>query len=124
MENLVRIKINSITLEGMLAIPKNAKGIVLFAHGSGSSRLSPRNNFVATVLQKAGIGTLLIDLLTEQEDEIYQTRFDIDLLTDRLVTIIEWLNKNSDTKHLSLGLFGASTGAASALKVAAKLGKR
>ena len=67
---------------------------------------------------------MLIDLLTEQEDEIYQTRFDIDLLTDRLVTIIEWLNKNSDTKHLSLGLFGASTGAASALKVAAKLGKK
>lgn len=122
MGKLVRIKINKITLEGMLAIPKNAKGIVLFVHGSGSSRLSPRNNFVATVLQKAGIGTLLIDLLTEEEDEVYETRFDIDLLTDRLVDIIHWLQKQPETKLLPFGLFGASTGAAAALKVAARLG--
>lgn len=124
MEKLLSIKTNNIALEGMLVIPKNAKGIVLFAHGSGSSRLSPRNTFVATVLQKAGIATLLIDLLTEQEDEVYETRFDIDLLTDRLVVITEWLSKNPDTKNLSLGLFGASTGAASALQVAALLGEK
>lgn len=124
MEKLLSIKIDNLTLEGMLVIPKNAKSIVLFAHGSGSSRLSPRNTFVATVLQKAGIATLLIDLLTEQEDKVYETRFDIDLLTDRLVVITEWLSKNPDTKNLSLGLFGASTGAASALQVAALLGEK
>lgn len=122
MENIIHIPINTITLEGALAVPKNAKGIVLFAHGSGSSRLSPRNRYVASVLQKAQIATLLIDLLTELEDQIYATRFDTGLLTDRLLKITKWLQKNKDTKHLSIGLFGASTGAAAALQTAAKIG--
>lgn len=124
MEKLVQVKIGSIALAGALTIPRDAKGIVLFAHGSGSSRLSPRNTFVAHVLQKKGVATLLIDLLTEQEDETYETRFNIGLLVSRLVAIIDWLSKNSDTKNLPLGLFGASTGAASALKVAALLGEK
>lgn len=119
-EKLIHIKHLDITLEGMLKIPKSAKGLVLFAHGSGSSRLSPRNNFVANVLNKAGLATLLIDLLSKEEDEIYQTRFDIDLLTKRLIIVVEWLKKQLDTKYLELGLFGASTGAAAALCAAAK----
>lgn len=120
-EKLIQVPINNETLEGMLVIPPQAKGMVLFAHGSGSSRLSPRNNFVAGVLQKEGIGTLLIDLLTEDEDKVYETRFDIDLLTFRLIDIIHWLQKQQETKDLTIGLFGASTGAAAALKAAAKL---
>lgn len=124
MENLIQVPINTIMLEGILTIPKNSKGIVIFAHGSGSSRLSPRNNFVAQKLQKAGIGTLLIDLLTGDEDKIYETRFDITLLTYRLIDIIQWLQKQPKTKNLSIGLFGASTGAAAALEVAAKLGSK
>lgn len=123
MGKLIRINIDTVILEGMIDVPKGATGIVLFSHGSGSSRLSPRNTFVANILQEAGIATLLIDLLTEREDEIYETRFDINLLTERLIAITDWLRKNPETKNLSLGLFGASTGAASALKVAAKLGK-
>ncbi|MCL4415717.1 MAG: dienelactone hydrolase family protein [Actinobacteria bacterium] len=124
MEKLIQVPINTIMLEGILTIPKNSKSIVIFAHGSGSSRLSPRNNFVAQKLQKAGIGTLLIDLLTEDEDKIYETRFDITLLTYRLIDIIQWLQKQPKTKNLSIGLFGASTGAAAALEVAAKLGSK
>lgn len=122
-EKLIKIKINHLSLEGMLSIPKEAKGMVLFAHGSGSSRLSPRNNFVAQILQKGNLGTLLIDLLSEQEDATYETRFDIDLLTKRLIEIVRFLRNASETKHLQMGLFGASTGAAAALKVAAALGK-
>ena len=118
----ISIRINSVLLEGILSLPKTAKGIVLFAHGSGSSRLSPRNTFVASVLQKEDIATLLIDLLTEEEDEVYETRFDINLLTRRLIEIVKWLQKHPETKDLSIGLFGASTGAAAALKVAAVLG--
>lgn len=124
MEKLIRIKINNIMLEGMLAIPKNAKGIVLFAHGSGSGRLSPRNTFVASVLQEANIATFLPDLLTEQEDEVYETRFDINLLADRIIAIMDWLKNSPDTKSLDIGLFGASTGAAAALRVAANLGSK
>lgn len=104
-----------------MGIPQRVPGIVLFAHGSGSSRLSPRNNFVAEVLREAGLGTLLIDLLTEEEDEVYETRFDIDLLTKRLIAIIHWLQEQPRTKNLNVGLFGASTGAAAALKVAARM---
>lgn len=121
MEKLIHIKINQILLEGMLVLPKNTHGIVVFAHGSGSSRFSPRNNYVAGQLQKAGIGTLLIDLLTPQEDEVYETRFDINLLTDRLIKIVRWLQKQPEIKKLKIGLFGASTGAAAALKTAATL---
>lgn len=120
-EKLIHIKILDVILEGMLKIPESAKGIVLFAHGSGSSRLSPRNNFVADVLNQAGVATLLIDLLSKQEDEIYQMRFDIDLLTKRLVIVAQWLKKQSNTQHLELGFFGASTGAAAALCAAAEM---
>lgn len=123
MEKLVQIKHQNILLEGMLKVPQSAQGIVLFAHGSGSSRLSPRNNFVADILNDAGLATLLIDLLSKQEDEIYQTRFDIDLLTDRLNIVIRWLKKQSDTHNLGLGIFGSSTGAAAALRVASEMNK-
>jgi putative phosphoribosyl transferase len=109
-------------MEGMLSIPEKSKALVLFAHGSGSSRLSPRNTFVAKNLQKAGLSTLLIDLLSEEEDSVYETRFDIPLLKQRLEQIVRWLQKEPETKGLSIGLFGASTGAASALEVAAALG--
>ncbi|CCB87112.1 dienelactone hydrolase family protein [Parachlamydia acanthamoebae] len=123
MEKLVQIKHLHVVLEGMLKIPQSAQGIVLFAHGSGSSRLSPRNNFVADILNDAGLATLLIDLLSEQEDEIYQTRFDIDLLTERLNIVIQWLKKQSATQNLGLGIFGSSTGAAAALRSASEMGK-
>ena|SRR5579883_1064582 len=122
-EKSVHISTDGLSLEGILSIPPEAKGIVVFAHGSGSSRLSPRNTFVAGQLQNNGIASLLIDLLSAQEDEEYATRFDINLLTSRLIGITQWLQKNADTKHLSLCLFGASTGAAAALQAAARLGK-
>lgn len=124
MEQLVHVKIDRITLEGMLKIPEKAKGIVLFAHGSGSSRFSPRNNFVADVLREGGMGTLLIDLLLKEEDVVYETRFDIGLLTGRLVKIIQWLDKQKETQRLSTGLFGSSTGAAAALEAASALGDK
>lgn len=120
--SLVYIPADSVKLEGKLVIPEAAQGMVVFAHGSGSSRHSPRNNFVADVLQKAKFGTLLFDLLTEKEDENYQTRFDIDLLTERLILATKWLRKKRQIKELSLGYFGSSTGAAAALKAAANLG--
>src|SRR5512135_3609740 len=84
-EKIVQIPAGSVLLEGALALPEHVQGLVVFAHGSGSSRLSPRNNFVARLLQQAGIGTLLMDLLTREEDAIYATRFDIPLLTERLL---------------------------------------
>ncbi len=119
---IVHIPVNGIELEGALVIPTNAQGIVLFAHGSGSSRHSPRNNFVAQVLQSAGLGTLLIDLLTPREDASYETRFDIDLLTWRLERATQWLMDQPKTKSLQVGYFGASTGAAAALQAAATFG--
>jgi len=121
-EQLVRIRLDSVTLQGMLAIPTGAPGVVLFAHGSGSSRLSPRNNYVAGVLREGGIGTLLFDLLTEEEDAVYETRFDIPLLTDRLTATTRWVSAQPNTKNLKIGYFGASTGAAAALEAAAVLG--
>lgn len=121
LERLVQIPADSVLLEGALAIPAGAHGMVLFAHGSGSSRHSPRNNFVARVLRKAGIGTLLFDLLTEEEDATYETRFNIKLLTRRLVAATQWLTEQPQTKHLRIGYFGASTGAAAALEAAAAL---
>lgn len=121
-EQLVRIRLDSVTLQGMLAIPAGAPGVVLFAHGSGSSRLSPRNNYVAGVLREGGIGTLLFDLLTEEEDAVYETRFDIPLLTDRLTGTTRWVTAQPNTKKLKIGYFGASTGAAAALEAAAVLG--
>lgn len=121
--NEIQIPINSITLEGNLTIPEGAKGIVVFAHGSGSSRFSSRNRYVAQELQKEGLGTLLFDLLTAEEERIDMVtahlRFDIDLLANRLVEVTNWLLSNPDTKKLNIGYFGASTGAAAAL-IAAK----
>src|SRR3972149_2263613 len=105
---IVQIPANGIKLEGALAIAAEAQGIVLFAHGSGSSRHSPRNNFVAQVLQSAGLGTLLMDLLTPREDATYETRFDIDLLTRRLERATQWLREQPQTRLLKVGYFGAS----------------
>jgi pimeloyl-ACP methyl ester carboxylesterase len=121
-ENLVHIPVDDVELEGILEIPDGAEGLVVFAHGSGSSRKSPRNNFVAEVIRDRGLGTLLFDLLTEEEDQIRENRFDIPLLTDRLVAVTEWLWTRDATRDLNVGYFGSSTGAASALRAAARLG--
>lgn len=121
-ERLVKIPADSVEMEAMLEIPKGAKGIVLFAHGSGSGRLSPRNNFVANILQDNNLATLLMDLLTKEEDEIYENRFNIELLTERLMAATRWLQKQKETKKLIIGYFGSSTGATAALEAAAKLG--
>jgi putative phosphoribosyl transferase len=110
-------------LVGNLIVPPRAKGFVVFAHGSGSSRLSPRNWLVAETLQRAGIGTLLFDLLTAEEDEIYENRFDIPLLARRLVAATAWLKDRPETAGLGVGYFGASTGAAAALIAAAESGR-
>jgi putative phosphoribosyl transferase len=107
-------------VEGTLDLPTGATGVVLFAHGSGSSRFSPRNNFVAGALRTAGIGTLLMDLLTPAEDDVYRTRFNIGLLTERLGLAADWLAASQAARGLPLGLFGASTGAAAALQLAAE----
>ncbi|MDM9381349.1 dienelactone hydrolase family protein [Chlorogloeopsis sp. ULAP01] len=121
-QNLVLITTGSVKLEGNLVIPENAQGIVLFAHGSGSSRHSPRNQYVADVLQTYGLATLLIDLLTAQEEAVdlrtRHLRFDIGLLASRLVDTTDWLAQNPDTTNLGVGYFGASTGAAAALLAA------
>ena len=119
---LISLAVDNIHVEGMLELPANAQGLVIFAHGSGSSRHSPRNNFVARVLREKGIGTLLIDLLTMAEDLDYQTRFDISLLTYRLLVVTRWVKLNPGLQQLGLGYFGASTGAAAALQAAAELG--
>ncbi|MDR4514277.1 dienelactone hydrolase family protein [Nitrosomonas sp.] len=119
----VKISANdSVELNGELVLPSTARSVVLFAHGSGSSRLSPRNQFVAQILQQHGIGTLLFDLLTHDEDQQYSMRFDIDLLTQRLLAATMWLQTREDTQTLPYGYFGASTGAAAALQAAAKIG--
>ncbi len=123
-DELVKIAANSVELVGNLCIPDNATGLVIFSHGSGSSRLSPRNNYVAQVIQQRRLGTLLFDLLTEEEDCEYQRRFNIELLTERLVYATEWLEKLPECRALHLGYFGSSTGAASALKAAAALSSR
>jgi dienelactone hydrolase len=119
---LVAIPVNGVKLEGMLVVPERARGVVLFVHGSGSSRLSPRNNFVAGNLNDAGYGTLLMDLLTQQEDAKYENRFDIDLLTWRLERATQWLMEQPHCSALDIGYFGASTGAAAALNAAATFG--
>lgn len=117
------IKIGDIELHGDLVIPEGAKGIIIFAHGSGSSRHSPRNQFVAKELQKGHLATFLIDLLTEDEERVDEMtahlRFDIPFLAKRLVGVSEWIKKNDLSKHLQIGYFGASTGAAAALVAAA-----
>jgi dienelactone hydrolase len=118
----VALPVDGVKLDGMLVVPESAKGIVLFVHGSGSSRLSPRNNFVAGELNKAGCGTLLMDLLTQQEDANYENRFDIDLLTWRLERVTQWVMEEPHSSALAIGYFGASTGAAAALNAAATFG--
>lgn len=123
-ERSVRIAVARATLAGDLVRPDRASGIVLFAHGSGSSRLSPRNRFVAGVLQEAGFATLLLDLLTTVEDQAdaagARHRFDINILSRRLVAATDWLATEADTAGLGIGYFGASTGAAAALVAAAQ----
>ncbi len=119
--NTVKIPAGSVELSGELVLPSSASAVVLFAHGSGSSRFSPRNTFVADVLQQQGIGTLLFDLLTRAEEQDYAMRFDIGLLTRRLLAATAWLQANPETKALRIGYFGASTGAAAALQAAAEM---
>lgn len=117
----IDVQVGEVILKGMLEVPKGAGGLVLFVHGSGSSRLSPRNGYVARVLNEAGLATFLLDLLTEDEDAIYENRFDIELLTKRLKSVCEWCQKQGETSKLKLGFFGASTGAAAALAAGAVL---
>ena len=123
-EREVRVSAGPVTLEGSLGIPNGAGGVVLFAHGSGSGRHSPRNRYVAGVLREANLATLLIDLLTEDEEEVdlrtTRLRFDIGLLARRLVGATDWLVQNPDTEQLRIGYFGASTGAGAALVAAAE----
>ena len=120
---LVRVPAGTAALRGNLTLPEEARAVVLFAHGSGSSRHSPRNRYVARVLNEAKLATLLIDLLTEDEEVIdmlsARLRFDIELLAERLVDVTDWLAQFPDTRHLRIGYFGASTGAAAALVAAA-----
>lgn len=122
----VNVPLGPISLRGELNVPPEASGVVLFAHGSGSSRLSPRNQYVAQVIRKAGLGTLLFDLLTPTEEAIdLQTRhlrFDITMLARRLVAATEWIKSRAETAHLHIGYLGASTGAAAALIAAAEFG--
>jgi pimeloyl-ACP methyl ester carboxylesterase len=113
------IPLASVTLKGDLIVPENATGIVIFSHGSGSSRFSSRNKMVAELIQQHHIGTFLFDLLTEDEDEINENRFNIDLLSERLIATTQWLMEQEIIKELPIGYFGASTGAASALRAAA-----
>ncbi len=120
-ERLVSIPEGTVFLEGALGVPEGARGVVLFAHGSGSSRHSPRNNFVARFLRDAGFATLLIDLLTRDEDMDYETRFDIPLLARRLRAATGWLLDQTETKNLRIGYFGASTGSAAALMASVML---
>ncbi|NND80468.1 MAG: alpha/beta hydrolase [Maribacter sp.] len=115
----IEIKLDGLSLKGNLSIPENAIGMVIFSHGSGSSRLSPRNNYVAKVLNEKGLATLLFDLLTEDEDRIYENRFNIDLITMRLIDVTQWVQNQKESKEFVIGYFGASTGAASALRAAA-----
>ena len=119
----VRVRAGAVTLDGDLSLPDGARAIVLFAHGSGSSRLSPRNRHVADLLNEAGLATLLVDLLTPEEEvtdaRTARLRFDIRLLAERLVEVTDWLRERAETRGLRLGYFGASTGAAAALVAAA-----
>jgi putative phosphoribosyl transferase len=123
-EHSVHVVAGQVTLEGDLAIPAEARGVVLFAHGSGSSRHSPRNRYVAGVLNQAGLATLLFDLLTPQEERVDQVtaelRFDVELLAERLAGATDWLIRDPSTGGLQIGYFGASTGAAAALIAAAE----
>lgn len=122
-EYSISVPLGRIALEGTLGVPVGARGIILFAHGSGSSRFSPRNRYVARYFRDAGFGTLLLDLLTQREEEIDEItryhRFDIRMLADRLVAAVDWLGEQNETRDLPIGLFGASTGGGAALVAAA-----
>jgi len=124
-ERIVAVPAGAVKLEGALVIPENALGVVLFAHGSGSSRHSPRNIYVAEELQRGALGTLLVDLLTPDEETVdvhtRELRFDIGMLADRLQSAIQWLASEETTQDLPVGLFGASTGGAAALVAAARM---
>src|SRR5438874_8514533 len=123
-ERTVSVPVDHLELEGTLGVPPDAAGVLLFAHGSGSSRFSSRNRYVARVLRDAGFATLLIDLLTASEERVDDVtrhlRFDIDMLADRLVSGIDWLAREQETAALHVGLFGASTGGGAALVAAAE----
>jgi putative phosphoribosyl transferase len=123
-DRLVQVPVGRVALEGNLRLPERAGGVVLFAHGSGSSRHSPRNRYVARMLNEANLATLLLDLLTPEEEAVdartAHLRFDIGLLTERLIGATDWLTKHPDTRHLRVGYFGASTGAGAALVAAAE----
>ena len=123
-ETAVAVPVDGLDLEGTLSVPREATGVVLFAHGSGSSRHSPRNRFVAAELQQAGLGTLLIDLLSAEEERVDartgELRFDIGLLARRVVAATDWLARQAAATGLPIGCFGASTGAAAALVAAAE----
>lgn len=110
-------------MRGILTVPEGATSMVIFSHGSGSSRYSPRNAHVAEKMNECGMATLLIDLLTQQEDRVYENRFDIELLTKRLMAVTRFIHQQPTFSNFSFGYFGASTGAASALNAAARLGK-
>lgn len=116
----VRIPSGGVAVEGILEIPPGARGVVLFAHGAGSSRLSPRNRYVADALVRAGVGTLLFDLLTEEEAADRRNVFDIPLLAERLLDATAWVRGRPESQDLPVGYFGASTGAAAALLAAAR----
>lgn len=124
----VTVHAGDVSLEGTLAVPDNASGVVVFAHGSGSSRFSPRNRLVAAILNEGGLATLLLDLLTARESEIDEhtgeLRFDIGLLGRRLTGAVDWLRERAEVRDLPVGLFGASTGAAAALGTAAERPER
>jgi len=122
-----QIPSGEVLLEGELVVPSGARGVVLFAHGSGSSRHSPRNQFVARTIREAGVGTLLFDLLTPEEEAVdistRHLRFDIGLLAERLVDATDWIKRRPDTSHLRVGYFGSSTGGGAALVAAAAVGE-
>jgi len=119
-ERQVTVKAGEVGLHGLLGVPEKAEGVVLFAHGSGSGRLSPRNRFVAHTLQEGGLATLLLDLLEEEEAGDRRKVFDIDLLAERVLIATDWLTKDPRTRGMKVGYFGASTGAGAALQAAAR----
>jgi dienelactone hydrolase len=115
-EHNVQIGTGKLVLDGILGLPPDRRGVVVFAHGSGSGRLSPRNNFVARRLQRDGLATLLLDLLTDEEADDRRKVFDMNLLAERLVLAKDWVEAEPQLQHLSIGYFGASTGAGAALQ--------
>jgi dienelactone hydrolase len=119
-DRLTSIPVDGLAIEGILEAPSDATGVVVFAHRSGSSRKSPRNNFVAEVLGERGLGTLLFELLTEEDDRVRENRFEVPLLTDRLVAATAWLREQDAGEGLDVGYFGSSTAAAAALGAAAR----